>query len=234
MHFQGGFTPELDQPPNKEALHKNSKVVWGEFQLVILARLLALQGFLEAMEACCIPEKEGPCLWLLFQTAQQPLFSTDILDDLVQDLCTLPCHYISERLDTVAWAVKGKVCSLCVVVDEAQFAAKRFPQGFFSESAGQPRPILRELVKAWGRVPGFSILVLCGMGISESAVQEAVGSATAKGPELMTLHDTGLFDREQKQVVYISKYLWPHKTQGGLSSDECHLLQRAWRWVRGR
>lgn len=240
------------------ALKTNREIAGRTFRQIFLARLIIFNRFAELMSNCRTIGQDSRVFkarWLLLQL--QPSFVHaqiwDIFDNLSTKLSSASDSYINSKTK----AMLGKVRSLCAsvdsgsvpttslstsdmvqtplfcVLDEAQYAATQHSSSFRSDHNGYHRPILREIVRAWeGQSCGQGVfMVVAGTGISKDVVDQAMASAIMKDSRYRWCSDTGAFDRQEVQRLYLLKYLPPSlaTTQPGV-----RLLERLWYWLHGR
>ena len=121
---------------------------------------------------------------------------------------------------------------LYIVVDEAQEAARKYPNAFKSyTNKNQCQPLLQCIMHAFDeRCIGPTII--SGTGLSMKIVSQAIESRVFKVPAgNWTVNKVGTFDSKPAQQKYIEQYLPPRyaDTPSGKA-----LLTRAWEWLHGR
>lgn len=240
------------------ALKANREIASRMFRQIFLARLIIFNRFAELMSEHRTMFEDSRIFkarWLLLQL--QPAFVHaqiwDIFDDLSNRLSSASDSYINSKTK----AILGRVRSLCAsvdskgtatkgfstsdmvqmplfcVLDEAQYAATQHSSSFRSDHNGYHRPILREIVRAWeGQSCGQGVfMVVAGTGISKDVVDQAMASAIMKDSRYRWCSDTGAFDEQEVQRLYLLKYLPPSLVT---TNSGTRLLERVWYWLHGR
>ena len=216
------------------ALFENVKIARHRFLSILYARILIFRVFLS-----CVAEQPGGLSpshkesWLLLQVNPKFFGEPDVFYDLARKIASSVewasmLSAVESEMETVKAQLEPNSHIFCVI-DEAQIPAGLYPTNFLSEQ-GQPRPVIREIVRTWSDI--LPRLILSGTGLSIDVLETAVGSVVAKeGPAPITISDVGAFDSAQEQQYYLEQYLPPGfvKTESG----KC-LMTRAALWLRGR
>lgn len=210
-----------------------------QFLTLLYARTCIFRVFLECasnMLGGITEDHKGH--WLLIQLMPQALlglpdvfsaFTQLVAGASIDDLRTT----IQEELGRIRHllATHSEQPALFCVLDEAQVPTSKLSDYFRSDNdAAQPRPILREIIRAW--MHSIPNLIISGTGVSMQEMETVLGSVVAKeGPQPKTETDLGAFDNEQSQRAYLECYLPPNF----LDSDAGKLVaSRIGYWLHGR
>jgi hypothetical protein len=149
--------------------------------------------------------------------------------------------FIMDQTRALHRKVLGKRVSpspLFVIIDEAQIAAATFREAFLSGDYKTHRPVLREIIVTWNSMVKEIMrnLIICGTGLSMDMLEDALASNALKyGKGIRKFSNLGGFDTQEAQEKYILQNLWTGvKSREESSSDFQVLLDRAWRWLKGR
>ncbi|KAJ7154196.1 hypothetical protein C8R46DRAFT_1118978 [Mycena filopes] len=232
--------PPTDSPRFPVVRDGNIRAVHSQFNSILLARLLVFQLFAECICAAGVSD-EHKKIWLLFQlNPSLPRSSSDVFellssyltdnDDLyIQDHIHYTQQRLRESLATATHDALGRLLPdfhLFYVLDEAQIPATTFPDAFHEN--GVSYPILREIMGCWAQYssPREISYVIAGIEIPRRAFDGASNSEL-----LRWCSDTGSFDQKAVQRRYVLKYLPPALATSATGE---YLLERIWRWCRGR
>lgn len=240
--------PSTNSHNYAKTLRRNRKIASRIFRRVFLARLIIFTLFVEKVDLCrdpYAPFDEYRKRWLLLQVLPQlghPK-TWDVFDKLAGLLSSASDAWVMSSSQT--YLERARELSACekegtqeptpffCVLDEAQFAATQHAQSFRSDQNDCPRPILREIVRAWEEQSSGQgvFMVVAGTGISKDVVDSAMTSAIMKESKYRWCSDTGAFDKPDIQRQYLIEYLPKSLIQ---SEPGARLLQRLWYWLRGR
>lgn len=248
--------PPVDSPDHKIALQTNRDHASRIFSRLFLARLFILDLFVQIMKELRFSEPGEfraavyRKRWLLLQLQPSLLHPQiwDIFDELVDKLSPASESYVNGTTKTLLIRIRKRLTEMpdsrqhrpsdtqtpmFCVLDEAQYAATQHFNAFKSDTGNAPRPILREIVKAWERQSsGHGIfMVVAGTGISKDIVDQAMASAIMKESKYRWCSDTGAFDDLDEQRRYVEKYLPPSLLS---SNSGMRLIRRIGYWLRGR
>ncbi|KAJ3863954.1 hypothetical protein EV359DRAFT_42105 [Lentinula novae-zelandiae] len=128
---------------------------------------------------------------------------------------------------------------LAIVLDECQFAARDLRNAFRSDNWTSKRPLLRQIAKCLNGIFNGALdlevpqatFIFTGTGLSKNDITDALSSVVAKTDLCKEVYDTGAFDDIDVQRKYIEEYFPPQIWQ---SDKFPRLLQRIFRWLRGR
>ncbi|KAJ3876584.1 hypothetical protein F5051DRAFT_453698 [Lentinula edodes] len=237
-----------------QALDNNNQLVSCGVLSMLLARFLVLRQFLANLIEMGedISEPLHMRNWLQIQLHPDILLrpdeSGDIFDQLRDHIMgmidfSLPVNELvlkSLLTDLLSETRKMLPSDLIIVLDECQFAAHDLRNAFRSDNWTSKRPLLRQIAKymneVFNRKMGFDIprasLIFTGTGLSRSDILDALSSVVAKAELCQEVHDTGAFDDIDTQRKYIEGY-FPSQLIFQ-NNDFPRLLQRIFRWLRGR
>ena len=249
--------PPVDSSNHKIALQTNRDHANRIFSRLFLARLFIFDLFVQIMKqlrSSELGELQATVYrrrWLLLQLQPSLLHSQvwDIFDELVGKLSPASESFVNGMTKTLLIRIRKRLTEmpdspqhhpsdtsqtpLFCVLDEAQYAATQHSNAFKSDTGNAPRPILREIVKAWEtQSSGHGIfMVVAGTGISKDVVDQAMASAIMKESKYRWCSDTGAFDDLDEQRRYVERYLPPSLL---LSNSGMRLIRRIGYWLRGR
>jgi hypothetical protein len=225
---------EIASSPQDDKL--NRSIARHMFKAVLASRIIIFKFFRKLAKIASVDETEQKRLWVLLQIRPKSLLSLDIFHILAMHLCRAPSAFVAVQIAEGWRAIRldTKVVPYSVL-DEAQVAAKMYPQACLSRhNSDDKRSILSELIGMFHdeELSLVTPLIISGTGLQKDIIEEYVLSGSAKSQAVTaTFQRTGSFHREEDQAAYITQYLWPGKR---LDEGAKRLLRRAWRWLRGR
>ncbi|TDL26510.1 hypothetical protein BD410DRAFT_783559 [Rickenella mellea] len=238
-----GFTTEIPtwdrasgQPFDEKYITRNVKLATPCFKRVWLARLIVFDLFYRLTSVKKRRAHRLRWLWVILQVKSEECVGADIFKELT-DILQIVDEYTLDPMilqyKTTFEKLLTKDEKFYVVIDEAQYAAGLHPKAFLSENYTKHRPVLRQLTITWAlQFPGH--FVVCGTGLSVDVIIEALASNYVKEPKrCRTFSSLGAFDTREAQEKYMLRYI-PQEQYEPLTTSFAALLERAWRWLRGR
>ncbi|KAG7097559.1 hypothetical protein E1B28_004896 [Marasmius oreades] len=224
------ISPESD---SGELLARNFALAHRYFSAILLARLLVFKLFLEAAVAHGLRHKHKS-IWLRLQLglwSKSPII-IDFCKLALELVDALPDKHdfdlaISETLSDIM-AVQDITAEspVFIVLDEANAALKRLDQAFL-DGDGNYYPELKVILRTWSthlNHPRFAFVV-AGTEIPFKYFTEDEWSGW------VWTSDTGAFDNREEQRRYALSFL-PSSFASSPSGQL--LLDRIWKWTRGR
>ncbi|KAK7452133.1 hypothetical protein VKT23_012238 [Stygiomarasmius scandens] len=230
-----GFRPFVKTTHESES---NRRMAHRQFSEVLLSRLLIFKLFLKyAMQEGIVEDHKKR--WLLAQLSpgilwgpktqrshdyfveiRSSLHKSEISDDVIDDAILQTLREIIDIWDFTKHP-------FYVVLDEANLAATTYP-GSFRDDGGD-YPLLKEILRIWRKQLGHLPVsfIMSGTRIPRVHFEFDHG-------EWDTFHwcsDTGYFDDREVQQKYVSDFL-PTPLLSSPEGEE--LLDRIWKWLRGR
>ncbi|THU87879.1 hypothetical protein K435DRAFT_842365 [Dendrothele bispora CBS 962.96] len=223
---------------SEDDLRCNRRVAYRYFSEVLLSRLLLFKLFLEYTLEEGIDEGHKK-RWLLAQLSPGILWGPEgnRYHDYFLDILTSlnKSGVTDEVIDDAIMQTMKEILGLWdftetpfyIVLDEANYAASTYTYSFRDDVGSYP--ILKEIIRTWRRQLGhFPIsFVVSGTEIP----REYFFSAEGEWDDFRWCSDTGCFDDPEVQRRYVTDFL-PEEMSA--SPEGRDLLQRIWRWLRGR
>ncbi|KAI4521179.1 hypothetical protein K525DRAFT_279418 [Schizophyllum commune Loenen D] len=246
------------------SLEANRRIASRHLSDVLLARLLIFQRFLLSLKehADMLPENHNKdqlaayrqrCkkAWLLVQLFPSyiDVKNSDAFAHLVGKLQRLSTKRVVALLTGCLGTTRSLLVDLTsgnmekcfLVLDEAQYAAGKWPDAFRCSKDMHARPVFREIIACWGnqilrdpRGEDFKV-VSAGTAVDWKVAQESFSSALLKeDTTLDVLHGMGTF-HDRDYMEYKERYLRRYLPLGYTDSPEgIRLLRRINVWLRGR
>ncbi|KAK7054522.1 hypothetical protein VNI00_003720 [Paramarasmius palmivorus] len=236
LEHEPQFTYPLsrDFPENelKERLDRNIQLSERHFSIVLLARLLVFNTFLDAWNQY----GRNPAhreLWLKlqlsfpfqdlevdFHTLVQELLRSDLGQSQIDEA-------ISQTLDDI-FAIEDLTQEgpVFIALDEANFASKTLKPAYVDED-GEHYPVLKVILRTWVRQLKDRPFVFLVSGV-EIPKDQFQGD---EWQDWVWSSGTGAFDDQESQRNYALNFIPPNLRE---SDDVRRLLDRMWKWLRGR
>ncbi|KAL1727180.1 hypothetical protein EV714DRAFT_217843 [Schizophyllum commune] len=263
-----GLDPDVAPLPEpvqvSQSLEANRRIASRHLSDVLLARLLIFQRFLSSLKehADMLPEncnkdQLAACrqrckkAWLLVQLFPSyiDVKNSDAFAHLVGKLQRLSTKRVVALLTGCLGTTRSLLVDLTsgnmekcfLVLDEAQYAAGKWPDAFRCSKDMHARPVFREIIACWGnqilrdpRGEDFKV-VSAGTAVDWKVAQESFSSALLKeDTTLDVLHGMGTF-HDRDYMEYKERYLRRYLPLGYTDSPEgIRLLRRINVWLRGR
>ncbi|KAL1667597.1 hypothetical protein GGF50DRAFT_48245, partial [Schizophyllum commune] len=263
-----GLDPDVAPLPEpvqvSPSLEANRRIASRHLSDVLLARLLIFQRFLLSLKehADMLPENHNKdqlaahrqrCkkAWLLVQLFPSyiDVKNSDAFAHLVGKLQRLSTKRVVALLTGCLGTTRSLLVDLTsgnmekcfLVLDEAQYAAGKWPDAFRCSKDMHARPVFREIIACWGnqilrdpRGEDFKV-VSAGTAVDWKVAQESFSSALLKeDTTLDVLHGMGTF-HDRDYMEYKERYLRRYLPLGYTDSPEgIRLLRRINVWLRGR
>jgi hypothetical protein len=170
--------------------------------------------------------------WTYLQVHAHRLHGEDIFRRLTSIL--FGCCQITEIELMISQGLNDN--PLFVVLDEAQSLASSRKEYFITRGfngAQTECSILKPLLKAWHLVTNVTVLV-SGTGLSMDVIEKSVTSPQTPRPYWSVYTNVGAFLNKDVHAEYIRLRIWPDIPLDALDAAQRSLLDRAWRWLRGR
>jgi hypothetical protein len=195
---------EVAKELNGGALADNIRTHWLLFQILPQVRVSGMDPFLALIDSCLVGVTLDQLRSLRFGLAP-----TNILGSAFAPL------------DTFFY-----------VLDEAQVAGKQYMGAFADANGKVSRPVLRPIIRHLVTTDPSIKIIISGTGFSLELFKTVVTSGVGKDSATWnTVHDTGDFSEQAKQLAYISRYV----PSSFLISPSGEILKvRTYEWLRGR
>ncbi|PVF95648.1 hypothetical protein CPB86DRAFT_710796 [Serendipita vermifera] len=198
---------EASLAKNRETAHQSSL-------LLLYVRMVIFRIFLQ-----CAKKLDGEIKrkhkksWLLIQIAPWRLMDrTDIFRETLFALGRPSLEDLNHQVHNEHKLVRKLIKKepIFFVLDEAQGLTHKYEDCFRSyHDETQPRPILRQIIKAW--LESDEVLIISGTGILMKKMEITLGSAWGKhDEEFPAWTDVGAFDTEESQQSYLLQYIPPN------------------------
>ncbi|TDL26512.1 hypothetical protein BD410DRAFT_523108 [Rickenella mellea] len=216
---------------------KNRDITEQSLLKVWLVRLLVFERFLSLVPRT-MPVDEAKRRWLFLQLFPSKLVQSDVFSVVSRSLSGAEITFMKAMITETFINIKQRLpCDehLFAVFDEAQYATKTYNEAFLSEDFTEHRPVLAEIIAVWENLGHDMTLVVSGTSpftnVRRNSRSSPIGSPG--GWQLFT--STGEFSARESQEKYIMRYIWPSvKVKEDLAHRDQSILDRAWRWFRGR
>jgi hypothetical protein len=227
---------ERSADPNQMDL--NVQIAEHMFFRILLARFLVFSRFLSQIRRLSgdISTQKAALLrrqWTFLQLQPEICVQEDVFTSIALGLLSAASlNYLKMNLLTIRTEcfAATKSAHFFFILDEGQTLGTRFLSHFRS-STNDPRSILKYVIKAWKFLPEPTILV-SGTGLSLEVLSESVHSNSVKpAVNWRIFTDIGYFKDVQLHNAYIINHVWPNRL---LSCAQLAVLDRCWRWLRGR
>ncbi|KAJ7217646.1 hypothetical protein B0H12DRAFT_330639 [Mycena haematopus] len=231
-HSRSGFVKEF-LPASADAAEKrkhNHSLAEEALCRALLGRLLVFRMFLDIANEGGGIKPDHKMKWLIFQLMPRlPTYGDvfQLLLDRLSDYDPRPGGDIPAALDGIHAHLGPDKSHLFFVLDEAQVAAHKFPDGFHPVPG--TLPLLRKILDTWDtHVPRESFsCVVAGTDIPTRIFESDAGYAG----QVRWTSDTGAFDDRVRHGRYLRRFLPPSLLDTRLGEE---FLRRAWAWTRGR
>ncbi|TRM68364.1 hypothetical protein BD626DRAFT_114996 [Schizophyllum amplum] len=243
--------------PPHAPLSMNRAVAKFYLSTVLLARLLLFKCFLTVSRECFrqLNSQQGfdaeqywrDCkkAWLLVQLKPSYLVNdtTDPFALLSRRLHPLRQQYVSSLIADTLHEVQALLAHSTtrtyerryLVLDEAQYAAYKWPRAFRCKDDTKARPVFREILCSWSKVLAHHnrfYFVCAGNAVAPEVADDSFASAFQKeSAQADILHAMGVFDDVQYIEKYARRYLPPSYADG---HEGKRLMRRIVTWLRGR
>ncbi|TDL19405.1 hypothetical protein BD410DRAFT_842125 [Rickenella mellea] len=223
---------------HSSAIEKNREIAQLMVLTVWLARLIVFEVFLASVPATTSAAKRRQ-LWVLLQLYPTSVFGTDVFVGMKDALYSVKSV---KALKTIIGEKYARIqdvflqdTPIFAVFDDAQHAKRKFRTEFVSDDLTMHIPILGEVISTIEDLHHNVTIILSGTcsfaNIFRSSSASRIGDLS--GWHLFT--PTGAFDNQRAQEQYIIRYVWPDvEKKEELSLKHQLVLERAWRWLRGR
>ncbi|TDL26472.1 hypothetical protein BD410DRAFT_800322 [Rickenella mellea] len=233
-----GFTETVEIPHDNGDVdqmldRRNSQLAGQCFRRIWLARRLVFGWFLEISGGLKMGTSTKKTLWLILQANPLACLGSDIFYQLTNAL-QVAGHKVLDRtakLDRKALVDEDDLRSdnwFFVVIDDAYNMVERYPKSFLNDYRTGHQSPLKELISHWFEDdPHF---VFCGPIPNRSLTTPRMefGAVPATPPRTFAL----VFDcREAQEEYLVRQMMWDAKVNDPVVR---HLLDRVWRWLRGR
>lgn len=204
---------------------------------VIQARLIVFEYFWNAIQN--FPQRdinEFKMHWLFLQLFPHTILGEDVFRNLTMELKHADTDYLkmsSLGLDVGLAKLSNRIDikeDFIIVLDEAQVLGEQMPLAFQSADPSVQCPVLKPIVNALLDASELPIIV-SGTGLSMDLVNEGTSSTVSKRSAFRLTTHTGSFINRDQQCDYIMRYVPQHIVESEAGKA---LIERAWRWVRGR
>ncbi|TDL26509.1 hypothetical protein BD410DRAFT_783557 [Rickenella mellea] len=237
LGLTAGFsTPVPLGEPVHAAVRENRKLTERGLLRVFLARLIVLECYLMDFPRVTTVE-DFRRRWLLLQVFPE-VVGSDMFDGVSTRLEAADIDFMKTKIKDTFANIKKMLPqgeTLFAVFDEAQYAAQKYSEAFVSDDYKAHTPFLGEIIETWEAIAPEVTMVVSGTcpftDVRRNSESSPIGAPN--GWSLFT--STGAFDNQEAQEQYILRYVWPDvKEKKELPHREQVLLDRAWRWLRGR
>jgi predicted HTH domain antitoxin len=197
------------------------------------SRALILQRFRKLGEVeLKMPKDELQRRWTYLQIHPQALHGEDIFRRLSSIL------WQSSKLNEIERVISQSldICPVFLILDEAQSLTNSDNSKYFlarDSDMSTKCSILKPLLKTWYLVADVTV-ILSGTGLSIDVIEKSVASPQTPRPHWSVYSNVGAFWDKDVHTEYIRQNVWPNVPLDALDIAQQSLLDRAWRWLRGR
>ncbi|KZV83156.1 hypothetical protein EXIGLDRAFT_754549 [Exidia glandulosa HHB12029] len=198
---------------NSRKVDGNRLIIHRRLKHLVLARMMIFARFCQLFRDAGILPDVARRKWTLLQLRPHVAVRVDIFSNLVDML-----GHIDED---VAAAEIMRLQAECFVqpqfiaVDEAQIASIGFKSYFATATMETSAPLLRELAMCFASSLPDSRVLLAGISVDMSVVEEAVRYSTTNIHQVTCLHSLGRFATIERTAAYLRHFL------GDLSDVQC-------------